>query len=59
MFFSENELPRLFPLIPATAEGNMKRLDFISIYEKQVTEIFCLIGTSVWFAPVNVFDVSF
>ena len=57
-YFSKNEFLRLTFTISATAKGSMKIYDFVSIYEKQVKEIFCLFGTSDWFAAVNVFDVS-
>ena len=44
--------------ISVTAEAIMKKLDFVSIDKKQVTQIFCLDGSSDWFAILNVFDVS-
>ena len=34
----------------------MKYLDFVSIDEKQLTELYCLIGISDWFAIVNNFE---
>ena len=33
-------------------------LELFSKEEKQVTEIFCLVGTSDWFGLVNVTEVS-
>ena len=37
---------------------SMNNFDFVSIDEKEVPEKNSLIGTSDWFAKVNVFDVS-
>ena len=58
MYFSDNSVPRRLYLISAPAEKVVKNPDFTSIDEKHVTEIYCLIGTSNWFAIVIVFDVS-
>ena len=58
MSFSKNVVPKILCLVSITAKGNMKYLDFVSIDEKQVTEIYYLIGTSDWFAIVMFFDES-
>ena len=58
MSFSNNKVPRIPFLKSAKANGVLKDLDFVSIDEKQVTEVYCLIGTSDWFAVFGVFDVS-
>ena len=58
MYSSENDFPRIIFLLSATANGILKYIAFVSIGEKQVTEIYCFIGTSIWFAIVDAFDVS-
>ena len=53
IYFSENGVPRILYLL--LAKGILKNLLFVSFDGKQVTDKYCLIGTSDWFA----IDVSF
>ena len=58
LYFSNNGVPTILYLLSATTKRIMKHPNFVSNDENQVTEIYCLIGTSGWFAIVNVFDRS-
>ena len=54
---SKNEIPRSICLITTTARAIIKNIGFVCIDGKQVTEIYCLIGTTDSFPTVNVFVV--
>ena len=51
--FLRNVVLRIISLLSATAKGIMNYLDLVSMEEKQLTEIYCSIGSSEWFAKVN------
>ena len=59
VFFSKNGVTRILDLTSSTAKGIMKYLEFVSTNEKQVTETYCLIGTSDWFPIFSFPDVSY
>ena len=54
---SKEGVPRFY-LISATAKGIKTNFEFVCIDESQLTEIHCLIETSVWFAMVKLFAKS-
>ena len=58
MYISKNGLPAIKHLISPKAKGNINSFNFVSIDEKHVTEVYCLIGSSDWFAIVKGFDLS-